>query len=270
MPLVAVPSEEGAQAQTAFLRDLTATLRAQTPQLPIATEERYDAVATALAYCIQANIPELSLTDEPSTLDYLKIALYAVYALRAPQLHDVCCTLLLALDAALIREREGNRRPALESLRYIVYERLAALPPDEMPRFWDRLNAASTSEAFWPVVRRMRDRRAVPFLLGALSLLPPDGQSAVIKALREMQDARAIPPLQALAEGTDVIAPVAKEALAYILRHSRDDAAQLLRPTDARHAGNPRETLLRPAAAASTASRLEELLRPGSAPEEKG
>jgi len=267
----AYPSPTAAEAAFVLLRDLTAALREQTPRIPETPEARYTAVAAALGRCIQANIPELSLTDEPSTLDYFRNALLMVLQLRAPELHGPCCNLLLAINATLMREREGNRRPALESLRLGLYSCLAALPPDAMPQFWEHLRSQSRSEEFWPVVRRLRDRRAVPFLLEALPVLEPDGQSALLSALKAMGDARALPALQALAEGNSLVAPVAREALTHILRTSRDDAAQLLRPTDARHAGNPRETLLRPAAATTgTTTGPDELLRPGSAPEEKG
>ncbi len=245
----------------ALIRDLSVRLQEQNPNPSSSPEERYVAFTNALYRCLHANTEELYMTEEPSTMDYL--------AAQAAELHGACCDLVLTLNRMLLKEHEGGRRPPLLSLRQSVYDCLATLPPEVMPQLWDRLRDPSASEEFWPVVRRMRDRKAVPFLLELLPNLPPDGQAAMITALREIGDARAIPSLQVVAESGSVVAPIAKAAVAHILRHSRDDAAQLLRAADTRNAGNARETLLRPAASGATTP-SNELLRPGSAPEEKG
>ena len=87
-------------------------------------------------------------------------------------------------------------------------------PPEEIPQFWERLKDPRTSREFWPIVRRMRDRRDVPFLLDALPELALDGQSAVIVALQQIGDARAVPALQALAaDKSSLLTPIAEQAV---------------------------------------------------------
>ncbi len=265
------PSESATSADQAFLRDFVWYLRQRTPKPPPAPEARYQAVVEALRDAIRANTEELRLTEEPFPIDNLRRAIWMVEQLQAAELHAVCCELLVTVNATLIRERQGNRVPPLESLRTELHGCLAALPPDAMPRFWEMLQAESTSEDFWPVAARMRDRRAMPFLLEALPVVPPDGQAIIAVTLGNIGDTRALPALQQLAaEETSLVAPIAKEAVARILRTSGDDAALLLRPTDAPHAGSASKTLLRPAAATpAAASRPEELLRSSNMPLEK-
>jgi HEAT repeat protein len=89
----------------------------------------------------------------------------------------------------------------------------------------------------------------------------------VIGALGNIRDMRAVPVLQEIAsDAQNLLAPMARQAAEEILRNSRDESAQLLRPTDSRHAGKAAETLLRPAADTGVTPRPDELLRPGAAP----
>lgn len=266
-----------------FCHDLVTALRDKNLEAPATPEQRYTAVIAALSMLMpiwkaHTQVPRKAnehlrptvLPPIEETFYNFVVALAIVQQLQAVELHGICCDLLLTVEEALIKERGGQNTSRLSMLQGQLIDTLAALPPEEIPQFWRMLKDPRTSREFWPIVRRMRDRRDVPFLLDALPELALDGQSAVIVALQQIGDARAVPALQALAaDKSSLIAPIAEQAVAHILKHSRDDAAQLLRPTDSRHAGNAGETLLRPAASTPDANvRAEELLRPGSAPEE--
>jgi hypothetical protein len=263
-----------------FRTDLRDVLRQQQPVIPSGPEARYEATVAALRVLMQISLVHIrERRSQPgylpgATLNWdtffrLAVAVKIVQYLQAAEVYDLCCDLLPIADEALIKMR-GKGIGLFTLLRDALHDYLAALPPEEIPQFWESLKDPRTSREFWPIVRRMRDRRAVPLLLDALPELALDGQSAVVVALQQIGDARAVPALQALAaDRSSLLAPIAEQAVAHILKHSRDDAAQLLRPTDARHASRAGETLLRPAASAPDMNvRAEELLRPGSAPEE--
>jgi hypothetical protein len=194
--------------------------------------------------------------------------------LRMIGAHDVVCRILFAANFKFQTRKPDTSARSLAEVRQMIRaaeECLLALPPDEIPAFWSQLKLPSTAHDLLSVAARMRDRRAVPFLIDALPCLDVDGRSNVVVALGNIKDVRAVPALQEIAaDRTSLVAPIAAQALAEILRESRDDAAMLLRATDSRHAGKAAETLLRPAAGAPDAQmRPDQLLRAGDRPSDE-
>ncbi|HZT43133.1 MAG TPA: HEAT repeat domain-containing protein [Chthonomonadaceae bacterium] len=256
-------------------------LREQAPELPSEPEGRYALMVAALRRALLVDREEMLYGAELFPIANQEAAVGMVQRLQAVELHDVCCELVMDVGDLLNRHLDDSRRVALEDLNSALGRCLASLPPDQIPRFWEILKHKSARhsvpisqtralsrvdyavETLWPIAGQMRDKRAVPFLLEALPILPEDGQVSVITALAEIGDSRAIPALQALTvDETRQISVIARRAVEKVLRHSRDDAAQLLRPSDRQHVGNQGQTLLRPAEGASAAVRPEELLRP--------
>jgi hypothetical protein len=185
-------------------------------------------------------------------------ALAMIGRLKMANAHHVVCRLLSAAQFRLqkrswgVKSATGSGIPLETEARDLIAQTTAcllALPPDAIPQFWLRLRGFDTMRDFSPIAAQMRDRRAVPYLVEALAHLDEDGQSELIMALAKIKDSRAVPALQELAaDKSRLVAPIAAHALAEILRTSHDDAAQLLRATDSRHAGNAADTLLRAAA----------------------
>ncbi|HLV81700.1 MAG TPA: hypothetical protein VKT32_15545 [Chthonomonadaceae bacterium] len=257
-------------------------LREQATELPEEPEGRYAVMIAALRRALIADREEMVRGVEPFPIANLEAAVWMAQRLQAVELHDLCCELVMDTGELLNRHLDDSRRVALEDLYSALGRCLASLPSDAIPRFWALLRHKSlrhrapiaqvgtlaredyAMEALWPIAGRMRDRRAVPFLLEALPVQPEDGQVSLITALAEIGDIRAIPALQALTvDETRQISVIARRAVEKILRRSRDDAAQLLRPSDAQHVGSLSQTLLRAAEGGATAVRPDELLRPG-------
>jgi hypothetical protein len=191
--------------------------------------------------------------------------------LRMVDAHDVVCRILYAAYFNFQTRKPDMSTGNSACIRQIIRaaeDCLLSLPPDEIPNFWATLRALTPARHLRPVLARMRDRRAVTFMIDALSYLDADGCRDVVVALGNIKDTRAVPALQEIvADKTNLVAPMAAHALAEILRDSRDDAAMLLRATDSRHAGKAAETLLRPAGATPAATvRADQLLRAGDRP----
>lgn len=252
-------------------------LPVERPETP---PELYAAVADAVREQLERAIekrPSLTgmLREEVWHVGGLREAVRMVQRLKMTEVHEEVCRLCTAVMVSLRRLHTApgssriNGLPTTLPQDYgLLYAEgshcLALLPPDAIPGFWSRLKALTTSEDLWPVVDKFRDRRAVPFLIDALPCLIPDGQSHIVNVLGNLRDARAVPALQEIAaDASNLLAPMAAHALNEILRRSQDDAAQLLRPTDARHAGNAGETLLRAAGFSDAATHPDELLRAG-------
>lgn len=264
-------------------------LRQQAPTLPMDPAARFERMVSALGESLRLDWEEMRSTEELFPTESLMKALWMAEKLQAADLHGLCCDLLSDVGERLISERDDSRRSLLIQLRGALQNCLMAFPPDSIPRFWERLRAgesrvqtpgtdqnplrlvSDSSREFWPVLARMRDRRAVPFLLDVLPVLPEDGQAKVVTALQNIADGRALPALQALAADREsLLAPLAERAVMHILQHSKEDAALLLRSSAARHAGNAGATLLRPAAGTPrNAHDPDALLRPGEHPPEK-
>ncbi len=238
------------------------------PNDPAAPALRFQAVVKALDKAIGERQTELTSGasdnfEEPFSI--LTQAVHIVRRLRVWELQELCCDLLFQTDRAIVQARQRTRAEILADLRETLYLTLLALPPDRIPAFWARLKAPETCAEFWPVAARMQDKDAVPFLLDALPILPEDGQSALIAALRRIGDARAIPALQRIAGDPDsLLAPIAASALTEIMRRSGQDAAQLLRPSMAQ--ARPNELLRAAGPTPDTNVRPDELLRADNAP----
>ncbi len=232
---------------------------------PAEPRARYVAVAIALSEFMAKQLIVSNSTGLPvetvKRSASLHEAVLLVGALRMVEAHEALCRLLVAADASAIRERTPD---SYRTLKAEIADSLLRMPADQLPGVWRRFSAVGTEGCFYTFVVRLRDRRAVPPLLEVWPKLSDDAKSYAITAFRNLQDTRAVPLLQELATRADnLLAPSAAAAVTEILRGSRDDAAQLLRATDSRHAGHAGETLLRPAAATDATTRPDELLRPG-------
>jgi hypothetical protein len=287
-----VLSSLGQPIDLAFLEDLARRARGQSPVLPETSEARYAVIASLLGALLHAFWPQRRREDAaeeaiPRSRPHLADAVRTIQHLQVVDLHGDCCDLLVAIDALLSQRqdlwemhlagaREGAFTVWLENVRYALHRCLATLPPDRMPRFWESVQAKDIGEEFWPILTRIRDRRAVPFLVASLPSrpkthglrvaspqeLPTEGQAAVITALQNIGDVQAIPVLQALAsDETSPVASIAERAITQLLRTSPDAAAQLLRSTEA-----PTDGLLRPADPERDAHRSGSLLRPDERP----
>lgn len=248
-----------------FIRELQAFTRQQTPRCPESCEARYDAVVAGVRACLRHNMQELRQTDEIFPLDYVFACLKIGSHLRAHELHDVHCEMLVMTKQIIDAKPDGSRAARMQTLQRELYSSLRWLA-HEKPIFWQMVKDPATSEVFWPVIDAIginRTVNSVPQLLDALSYLSDNGKAHVIGALESSGDPFALPALQQLAqEKTSPVAPLAAKAVKSILRRSKGDAAQLLRAADTQHATNASETLLRPVQAGSPFVCPEELLRP--------
>ena len=245
------------------IKELSAFICRDAPDCPADRNRCYEAVIAGLRASLSHNMQELRLSDEIFPIAYLNDGLQICLTLQAAETHDVCCDLLVSARQAIHVERDGPRIAPLEQTRRDLRMFLASLLPERIPCFWQMLADPRVSEDAWPVVAKMRQPRAMPFLLHALPALADDGKAHVIVTLQNMRDARAIPALQSLAgDTTSAVAPLAKAAVAFILQHSRSDAALLLRPTDLPRPDRTGDTLLRAATSALGITPPAELLRP--------
>lgn len=226
----------------AFLRELT-TRHALPPELPA---ERYAAVGEVLGDLIGQSARDIRAMSGMhysflSSALYLALfatcrdALLAAARLRASEVQEALCDLLWNLSAVagigrlnpqdilLLMDRAGHA--------------LTALPPDEIPAFWDALNHpnATRRNAVSPALRHLSDTRAVPYLLAALPLQQPEIAEPLIVSLGRLADKRALPLLGEFSQSPHRnVSKAARSAIGAIQR------AQKLHPT---------HTLLRPSAA---------------------
>ena len=268
--LIASMNEIAAVAfpHTYFMRELKAFTIQQTPLCPDTCEARYDAVVAGLRACLRHNMQELLQTDEIFPLDYVFDCLKIGSHLRAHDLHDVHCEMLVTTKQIMDAKPDGSRAARLQTLQRELYSSLCWLA-HEKPIFWQMVKDPATSEVFWPVIDAIGNNHSVnsvPQLLDALPYLSDNGKTHVIVALYSSGDPSALPALQQLAqEKTSPVAPLAAKAVKSILRRSKGDAAQLLRATDSHNTTNAGETLLRPVEADAPPVRPKELLRPDRA-----
>ena len=269
--LIASMKDSAASAlpEAYFMREWQAFTRQQTPRCPDSCEARYDAIVAGLRACLRHNMQELLQTDEIFPLDYVFDCLKIGSHLRAHELHDIHCEMLVATKQIMDAKPDGSRAARLQTLRRELYLNLR-FQSQEKPILWEMLKDPATSEVFWPVVDAIGSNSSVncvPQLLDALPYLSDNGKIHIIAALNRVGEASALPALQALArENTWPVAAVAATAVIAILRRNKSDAAQLLRAADNQHAKISGETLLRPAKESSSPARPEELLRPDLTP----
>ncbi len=144
------------------------------------------------------------------------------------ELHVPICETLAACNRVLQNRLDDEVSVGFRYvLREHTYKYLASFAPEAIPHFWEMLKDETTSKEFWPVLGRIRDRNAVPYLLellpqadypvehrywniGVAPVLAPErqgleyeGQLQVLEALREIADVRAVPVLQAMEQRQD-------------------------------------------------------------------
>lgn len=247
------------------------------PETPAAI---HAAVVSALRSYLeqQAELLPADLPNQPVSEQGMLEAVQLTQIVQAYELQDTCADVLMAVHHKLNKLAHGADKRSIalyQQLRDTLYDTLAGFPPDKTPKLWESLKTPRGGEEFRHVIARLRDRHAVPYLLELLpeDPVPDDGdrldlQAKVIATLRNIGDGRAVPRLQRIAaQSNSLLARPAQEALTTILARSSDDAAQLLRATDSRHADNAGETLLRTAHGSPSGSTTSpnELLRPGPA-----
>lgn len=284
-----------------FLVMLAGRVRAVQPVLPPAPEARYAAVVQALRAELErlsalAADRSFSATPPRFAVDLLTLTRILLPA----ELHAPVCAFLVVYSR--LQSAEGEESVALPYQELVlenIYRYLAAIPPQEATVFWEMLRDPEVSREFWPALRRIRDRNAVPLLLG---LLPPTeaeegvsplsipGQTEVIRTLREIGDLRAVPVLQAMEKRLlpppeerpgiqttwdralakawrerNELARVAGQAARHILRESGEPDAQRLRPTSL--PTPPPDVRLRPSPPATGPPPAAEKMRRSERPE---
>ncbi len=244
------------------LKELAAFIHTHTPHRPNSDAECVAALVLGLNASLCHNLRELRQTDEIFPIQHLSDALQIIKALQLTELHETLCELLIGASLASLAETAGRVAP-IETLCWRVQGLLAHFDPDRVPGLWQMLRDPQHSLEIGAIVTKMRDPAAVPYLLDLLAALPEDDKTSVVIALQNIADMRAIPCLQAIANSPNkTLAPRAAYAVAYILRHSQNDAALLLRSSNACNMEATGKTLLRPAPATSNLNNApDELLR---------
>ena len=245
------------------LQELISFIEGHTPSPPQNEAEYAQALAVGLSASLRHNSRELRQTDEIFPILHLADAVRISRALQLTDLHEPLCEFLVCVQQVIWADKDGPRIAPLQSLRRRVQTMLAVMPPDRMPVLWRMLRDSQTSSQLWPVLEKMRQPSAVPYLLDVIAALAEEGIISVVVALQNIGDASAVPYLQHLAQTRPgAVAASAAQAIAHIRRHSRGDAVQLLRASSAQHSDRTGETLLRPVQPAVQNAASEELLRP--------
>lgn len=264
--------DQQCRAEVELLEMLARHVRKNTLGLPSAPEKRRQAVVAALAECLRNYVAgSISIRSKLTTTPMFSSVLQMILWLNATELHADCCDLLEWLEmevrsaAAIVSAHRGDENFEFQSRvedehKQTLEKCLASFPPDAIPIFWERLRDESKTSVFLSVLMHMTDSRAVPFLLETLPMVASDGKCRIIYVLGNIGDIRAVPTLQRIVteeHGRPVI--LAARAVEHILRHSKDDSAQLLRASNTNHSP---ESLLRAAASVPDITPSDELLRP--------
>ena len=190
----------------AFVEAFSQRLRILQPALPPSPESRFEAVVHALRLELQVMVAPAMQDVLPSGATRRLINTLTLIRLLLPaELHEPVCAFLVAYNRNHLSGSNDNI--SSPRIREQIYRYLASLPPQSIPTFWAMLRDEAVSQEFWPVLRRIRDRNAVPYLLELLpeaqanparSALSFAGQKAVVQALKEIGDPKAIPVLLAM------------------------------------------------------------------------
>ncbi len=217
-------------------RDVIATLarrvREASSSPPSSPEAVYEAVVALLHEDLAAGRPyplpfgQLTITQETGMRLVHAVTLARI--LLPAELHEPVCDALVTNSHALQDGITAEARfPYQHLLRNQIHRYLVAFSPQAIPHFWRMAAQEDTSEEFWPVLGRIRDRNAVPYLLELIPRadypvesgfwnvggmrqtedghrpLAFGGQWEIIAALTEIADVRAVPVLQAMAQRSD-------------------------------------------------------------------
>ncbi len=257
----------------AFLRELT-TRYSPAPGLPA---ERYRVTAEVLSDLIGQSARDIRAMSGMH-YSFLSSALYlALFAtcrdavlaarrLRSGEVHGALCQLLWNLSAVAGVGRLNPQDTLL--LMDLAGRAVAALPPDEIPAFWEALSHpnATRRSAVSPALPHLSDCRAVRYLLAALPHQHPDVAERIIACLGRLADPQALPLLGEFSRSSDrVLKRAAQVAIDTIHRaHKHHPVQTLLRPS----APNPQELLRSIGTRPDTEA--DALLRPLAEPEHEG
>lgn len=249
----------------AFLRELT-TRFSPSPLLPA---DRYRVAAEVLSDLIGQSTRDIRAMSGMhysflSSALYLALfatcrdALFAAQRLRSGEVQEALCGLLWNLSAVTGVGRLNPQDTLL--LMDIAGQALAALPPDEIPVFWEALSHPNPTRrnAVSPAIRHLSDSRAVGYLLAALPLQQPEIAEPILVCLGRLSDMRALPILGEFSRNSNrALKRAAQGSIDAIHRAQKHHAVQtLLRPSEPDHQELLRSIGTHPATEASI------LLRP--------
>lgn len=245
---------------------------------PATPVERYQAVTASLRTLVAQNSDAICGMSNMN-YSFLSSALYvallstcrdsveAVRRLRASEAHAELCGLLWSLARANQRGRLNNAD--VDALRQMTGRALAALPPNEMPEFWNHLRhrAYAKRQAVAPALNHITDRNAVPYLIAALPGQAQEVAEPILLCLGRLGDPSALPALaDELHNRNRQIRRQAQAAIAAIERVLGHQAKTLLRPVLAPNSEETK-TLLRSLTNSGPADPPDQLLRVFSASE---
>ncbi|HZT43131.1 MAG TPA: HEAT repeat domain-containing protein [Chthonomonadaceae bacterium] len=228
------------------------TLNMWKPRPPESPEGRYEAVVAVVwrvLWMVRKAPPQRPFVEE-----VLAAALRPVRRLRAGLLTPEVCALLYDYYRGVWAAH--LTRPQLQTIRDALACTLAALPPDEMDAFWEKLQ--SPKEMMRAAMRLgledLRDAHAVPHLLRGLEQSQDTAvRHSIVDCLEQIADPRAIAALIRLRRET---------ALPDWMLARR--IARAIRVIEQQNRGGQHRLLLRPAEEAP------DLLRPVADPPDDG
>ncbi|HLV81698.1 MAG TPA: HEAT repeat domain-containing protein [Chthonomonadaceae bacterium] len=235
------------------------TLSTWKPRPPDSAEARYEAVVAVVwrvLWMVRKAPPQRPFVEE-----VLAAALRPVRRLRAGLLTPEVCALLYDYYRGVWAAH--LTRAQLQTIRDALAGTLAALPPDEMDAFWEKLQSPKemVREAMRLGLEDLRDAHAVPHLLRGLEQSQDLAvRHSIVDCLEQIADPRAIAALIRLRRETALpdwmLARRIGRAIRIIEQQNRGRQHRLLlRPAE------EAPDLLRPIADASEDGRRD-LLRP--------
>ncbi len=242
---------QGEEIAPYFLKILSKYLRDISDFPPDTPAKIYDMVVQCVETILSSyRKPVLLLYDINSSVSRYIYAdcVRFIRLFRLVSLHEECCQLIQFLEGGDYRNSIGEHQEWYILTKNELINCLSSLPADEVPGLWQRLHEPESSEQFWPIIENMTGRNAVPYLIELFSNLQADGQNIAVDAFQRIGDSRAVPLLRTIsADQNNPLSVKATKAIKNILKHSKEDAAQLVRASDAENVPGSNNTLLRPA-----------------------
>jgi hypothetical protein len=217
--------------------------------MPASAAARYYAVA-AVVWLILQRIRQQP--DGPFVEEYLAVALRPVRRLRAGDLTEEVCAALYDYQRGLWTPH--LTKPQLYTIRVALAKTIAALPPDHMGAFWDRLSSSDPTlrKAMLLGLEFLRSAHAIPHLLRGLETSRDHAvRAAIVDCLEAIADPRALSTLTRLRRET------AQDDWT-LSRH----IARVIRVIEQQNRGQNHRTLLRPTE--TPPDEEQSLLRPAS------
>lgn len=240
--------------------------------IPETPAERYRVVTESLRTLVSQNADAIRGLSNMN-YSFLSSALYvallstcrdsveAVRRLRVTEAHGELCRLLYSLSRA---DRTGRlNNTDVDALKQMAGRALAALPPDEIPEFWNHLRhrAYARRQAVTPALNHITHPCAVPYLADALPGQAQEIAEPIILCLGRIGDPKALPALaNEVTSRNRQIRRQAQAAIAAIERVLGHQSKTLLRPVLAPMDADP-AILLRSLPIEAPADPPEQLLR---------